>query len=147
MTVNSDSHELLPLSTTWSSSSSEPDGHMGILQRQQQQNEDRTPLLRDHQQLSDRQEPEPSSSGFISNQDEKDDIIYGSPFRFWAVILSYVCILFLFACNGTVITTTYGSIAEDLHAYATAATWLNASYMVCHPFSFTLLSMKCLLKR
>ena len=34
------------------------------------------------------------------------------------------------AANATALTTTYGVIGESLHAYSTAATWFNASYMV-----------------
>ena len=34
------------------------------------------------------------------------------------------------AANATALTTTYGAIAESLHAYQSAATWLNASYMI-----------------
>lgn len=56
--------------------------------------------------------------------------------RQWKLVVlvtAYSSVLFLMACNATVITTTYGSIARDLHAYSKAATWLNVSYMVSHP--------------
>jgi hypothetical protein len=93
--------------------------------------DDRTPLLSD-QRIEHHQEEEqqPSHVERDDQESEKGESLRQSPAKFWAVIISYVCILFLFACNGTVITTIYGKVAEDLHAYATAATWLNASYMV-----------------
>lgn len=90
--------------------------------------EDRTPLLRDSARAPEAAVDDQSLEG--NCEDEKSEALYKSPPRFWAVVLSYIVILFLFACNGTVITTTYGAIAESLHAYSTAATWLNASYMV-----------------
>ena len=53
-----------------------------------------------------------------------------SPWKLSLLISAYASVLFLTACNATVITTTAGPIAETLHAYGQAATWVNVSYMV-----------------
>ena len=53
-----------------------------------------------------------------------------SPWKLSLLIAAYASVLFLTACNATVITTTAGPIAETLHAYGQAATWVNVSYMV-----------------
>lgn len=106
---------------------SRDDDRAPLLNQAEQQHRDPLPVDAAIEQLDD-----DDQSAIV---DEKGQALYESPARFWAVTLSYVVILFLFACNGTVITTTYGAIAESLHAYSTAATWLNASYMVRGPSS------------